>query len=64
MSLPLLYSGTRNTSSWAMRAWLALREAGIQFDEKIVGIRRPLRFRNIRFLASLSPSATMTARRR
>jgi glutathione S-transferase len=59
MSLPLLYSGTRNASSWAMRAWLALREAGIQFEERIVDIRRPLRFQNIRFLRSLSPSATV-----
>lgn len=27
MATPILYSGTKNASSWAMRAWLALREA-------------------------------------
>lgn len=33
VSVPILYSGTRNASSWAMRAWLALREADIEFVE-------------------------------
>ena len=32
----ILYSGTRNASSWAFRAWLALREQGIDFEERIV----------------------------
>lgn len=31
-NVPTLYSGTKNASSWAMRAWLALREAGIEFE--------------------------------
>ena len=44
---PFLYSGTKNASSWAMRAWLALREAGIDFDEEVVDIRRPQRFANL-----------------
>jgi glutathione S-transferase len=59
MSLPLLYSGTRNASSWAMRAWLALREAGVEFDEIVVDIRRPLRFPSLRALSSFSPAATV-----
>lgn len=59
MTLPLFYSGTRNASSWAMRAWLALREAGIEFDEVVVDIRRPVRFPNLRALAGASPAATV-----
>lgn len=50
-----LYSGTRNASSWAMRAWLALKEAGVAFDEEIIDIRRPQRFPNLRRIANFSP---------
>lgn len=56
-ALPILYSGTRNASSWAMRAWLALREAGIDFTEKIVDIRRPQRFANLAKIGTFSPPA-------
>jgi glutathione S-transferase len=59
MPLPILYSGTRNASSWAMRAWLALREADVAFDERIVDIRRPQRFANLAEIAGFSPSATV-----
>ena len=59
MTRPKLYSGTRNASSWAMRAWLALREAGTDFDEEIVDIRRPQRFANLNRIARFSPSATV-----
>jgi glutathione S-transferase len=59
MSLPLLYSGTKNASSWAMRAWLALREARVEFDEVVVDIRRPVRFPNLRAFAGVSPAATV-----
>lgn len=54
---PLLYSGTKNASSWAMRAWLALREAGIDFDEEVVDIRRPQRFANLERIGAFSPPA-------
>ena len=57
MAMPLLYSGTKNASSWAMRAWLALREAGIAFDEEVVDIRRPQRFANLDRIAAFSPPA-------
>ena len=30
MADAILYSGTKNASSWAMRAWLALRAGGFQ----------------------------------
>ncbi|WMW79678.1 glutathione S-transferase family protein [Undibacterium cyanobacteriorum] len=51
----VLYSGTKNASSWAMRAWLALREAGIEFEERVVDIRRPQRFKNLEKVARFSP---------
>jgi glutathione S-transferase len=50
-----LYSGTKNASSWAMRAWLALREAGVAFSEEVVDIRRPQRFANLAMIGSFSP---------
>jgi glutathione S-transferase len=59
MNRPKLFSGTRNASSWAMRAWLALREAGIEFDEEIVDIRRPQRFANLARISKISPSASV-----
>ena len=31
--LPKLIIGNKNYSSWSLRAWLLLREAGIEFDE-------------------------------
>ncbi|MEI7035690.1 glutathione S-transferase family protein [Fulvimonas yonginensis] len=57
----ILYSGTRNASSWAMRAWLALREAEFPFEERMVDIRRPQRFANLARIARFSPSATVPA---
>jgi len=59
MALPILYSGTKNASSWAMRAWLALTEAGVSFEERVVDIRRPQRYANLAAIARRSPSATV-----
>jgi glutathione S-transferase len=59
MALPILYSGTKNASSWAMRAWLALKEAAVPFEERVVDIRRPQRFANLAEIAAFSPSATV-----
>lgn len=61
MPRPILYSGTRNASSWAMRAWLALRAADCDFDEVIVDIRRPQRFANLERIKAISPSGTVPA---
>lgn len=61
MTSAIFYSGTRNASSWAMRAWLALRTAGVPFVEEIVDIRRPQRFANLARVAAFSPSATVPA---
>lgn len=36
MAKPLLIIGNKNYSSWSLRPWLALRIAGIDFDEKLV----------------------------
>ena len=33
MSEYVLYHGNKNYSSWSMRAWLALRASGVEFDE-------------------------------
>lgn len=35
-SRPLLVIGNKNYSSWSMRPWLALRWAGIGFDERVI----------------------------
>lgn len=51
----ILYTGTRNASSWAFRAWLALKEAGIEFEERIVDIRKPQRLHNLARIAEFSP---------
>ncbi|MCB9600534.1 MAG: glutathione S-transferase family protein [Sandaracinus sp.] len=36
-----LYVGTKNLSSWSMRAWLALREADLPFEEEVVRLDTP-----------------------
>jgi glutathione S-transferase len=54
-----LYSGTKNASSWAFRAWLALKEAAVAFEEIVVDIRRPQRFENLNRIGELSPPAAV-----
>ena len=36
MSKPLLIIGNKNYSSWSLRPWLALKVAGVDFNEKLV----------------------------
>lgn len=36
MALPTLYIGNKNYSSWSLRPWLALRMAGIAFEEVLI----------------------------
>lgn len=55
----ILYSGNRNASSWAFRAWLALKEQRIEFEEKIVDIRRPQRWKNLAEIGEFSPPAAV-----
>ena len=55
----ILYSGNRNASSWAFRAWLALKEQGIPFEERIIDIRRPQRWENLQYIGTFSPPAAV-----
>lgn len=53
VSKPTLYIGNRNYSSWSLRAWLLLAEAGISFDEE----RLPLDTREFEDrIGAISPS--------
>ncbi len=36
MTTPILFIGNKNYSSWSMRPWLALKWAGIAFDERLI----------------------------
>src|SRR5262245_17606665 len=36
-----LVIGNKNTSSWSLRPWLAMRHAGIAFDEVNIDLRAP-----------------------
>ena len=38
---PLLVVGSKRWSSWSLRAWLALKAAGVTFDEVVIQLRRP-----------------------
>lgn len=42
-----------------MRAWLALREAGVDFEEEVVDIRQPQRFANLARIGGFSPPAAV-----
>ncbi|MEP3413487.1 MAG: glutathione S-transferase family protein, partial [Gilvibacter sp.] len=55
----ILYTGNRIASSWAFRAWLALKEQNIPFKEIIVDIRRPQRWGNLAEIGSFSPPAAV-----
>ena len=59
MTRPTFYSGTKNASSWAMRAWLALRAAELDFEEVVIDIRRPQRFNNLEKIGEFSPPAAV-----
>ncbi len=59
MARPVLYSGTKNASSWAMRAWLALKAADYELDEVVVDIRRPQRYNNLARISEFSPPAAV-----
>lgn len=38
MTTPILYIGNKNYSSWSLRPWLALRWAGIAFEERVLSL--------------------------
>ena len=39
---PRLVIGNKNYSSWSLRAWLLLKEAGIEFDEHRIALDTPV----------------------
>jgi len=38
---PLLVVGSKRYSSWSLRAWIALKQAGITFEEVVIRLRQP-----------------------
>lgn len=55
-----LYIGNKNYSSWSMRPWVLMREAGIAFDERVVrfdGFDNTSEFKRV--MAPLSPTGTV-----
>src|SRR6516164_1169290 len=48
-----LLIGNKNYSSWSLRPWLALKQCGIPFEEKLVPLDRPDTVERIR---AYSPS--------
>lgn len=55
----ILYCGNKNASTWAMRAWLALREAGLDFEEQAVELRPPQRAIQLAEVGRFSPPAAV-----
>jgi len=56
----VLYHGNKNYSSWSMRAWLPLRQAGVDFDEVFFHLGDP----NVRdAIGEHSPSRKVPAMR-
>ena len=55
---PVLLIANKNYSSWSLRAWLALRHAGIEFDEQQVWLDTPETREKIK---AFSPSGRVPA---
>ena len=53
-----LVIGNKNISSWSLRPWLAMRQAGIPFEEIKIALRRPDTLANI---VPYSPSGRVPA---
>ncbi len=58
MSKPHIYLGNKAYSSWSMRPWLALKVAGIAFDETTMEMFTP---KTVAWLASNSPNKKFPA---
>jgi glutathione S-transferase len=56
-----LYIGNKNYSSWSLRPWLALKQAGIAFDEVVVPLYRP---QSKAAILAFSPSGKVPALKR
>ena len=55
-----LILGSKNTSSWSLRAWLMMRQCGVPFKEEIIQFRQPDTQER---LLDLSPSGLVPALR-
>lgn len=53
-----LVLGNKNYSSWSLRAWLACKRTGADFDETVIPLRRP---ETKQAISALSPSALVPA---
>jgi len=64
MSLPTLFIGNKNYSSWSLRPWLALRWAGIPFEEVVIPLGGPgYGQAQIPAIMAISPSGRVPALR-
>lgn len=57
----LFYCGAKNASSWSLRAWLALKEAELAFDEVDIDLRQPARGEALAHVGRVSPTAAVPA---
>ncbi len=58
MKQPRLVIGNKNYSSWSLRGWLAMRKAGVEFDEQLLPLDTETFAQQI---GDLSPSRTVPA---
>jgi glutathione S-transferase len=62
MPAPILYIGNKNYSSWSMRPWLALKWAGIAFEERVIRLGgEGYRQAKIPEIVAVSPSGRVPA---
>ncbi|MDZ4776983.1 MAG: glutathione S-transferase family protein [Alphaproteobacteria bacterium] len=62
MALPHLFIGNKNYSSWSMRPWLALKWAGIAFEETVLALGGPGYGKSqIKEILDVSPSGRVPA---
>jgi glutathione S-transferase len=59
-NVPTLFIGNKNYSSWSMRPWLAMRWAGIAFEEKLIPLG-PRGAARSEAISAISPSGTVPA---
>lgn len=60
MTAPILVMGNKNYSSWSLRAWLGLRKAGVEFEERLLPLDTPQFYEQIK---RLSPAGLVPALR-
>lgn len=51
MSRPILVIGDKNKSSWSLRPWLALKLAGVDFEERLISLDKKDTKANIKAVA-------------